>query len=370
MKNTSPDTTTDKKLEGKLPIRGKYATDIAKKIIHGPYEGVRQKIAQLFIEEGQHPKQIVESLNGTIVWPKRTNILTRTKRVREVLRFVLDPSTRISLQRERARINLHKQSDKAAVGRNKWMQREEMVVWSDDEIEYFLKLMKWKEMWRTETRLNHEKLAAEMNRYCGKGCFKMKVCMDALLRFKHVKKMSIPTFADASDIFDRELKEDVLDAKKEGPIQGPNPEMIHEAKEPKNQTPEQILARKIAQKLMISGHRYFAPAAAYIVVGDWNAAANILLLNLQKPKRIERWTPVQHEFFALVLMGTGKHQYIQLAEKHLELGKRVAIDGKGGDGLFDEFALPAQTSAEVLSGKEGQTNGRYAGKSRHAEMRH
>lgn len=167
---------------GSIEFRAmRFGNSVAEHILANRPELVEQ-ITVLF-RQGLKSHEIGIRLNGSMELPDDITDATRGAIVRRVLRVMVPDEDRRAAAKRHYRENLLANRDVTAQGRDEWMQRNGMVVWSDDEDAFFWELTRDPAMLRPARpgkaqRMNHEAIAAAMNRQFNTTVFIAKVCRD------------------------------------------------------------------------------------------------------------------------------------------------------------------------------------------------
>jgi len=132
-------------------------------IVTGPREEVRTRLRELFLE-GKTSFEIAEAMNGTLLTRNDVGVEVKASVIRAALLSLTTRDERKAMNSKkhskRQRSN-HASQDR---GRNRWMREQGMHVWTPAQQAFFEELIKDPAMRRSETRLNHEKIARALRR--------------------------------------------------------------------------------------------------------------------------------------------------------------------------------------------------------------
>lgn len=329
-------------------------------VIDGPHQTIRNRLRHLFLVENLAPKDIAPQMDDMLLWPEGTMLSTKIQLVRRMIKAIVPDDERKPIQNARKFV-----SDDTLTARREWMEKEGMLVWSDDEAAYFLKLMRWKKMWRFRGRCNHELIAAEMNKYSGSTRFESKKTMQHLLNLRHKTDTPVPTFEEATDDFTPEVRP-VAAMPSAEPIVYVEPAkpVSREIERRKGESLQSAAARDLAKRLNRYASGAFGEAAALADGERWAEALVILDALADDYATMSAWRPVQHEFYALVLLCVSEQQRAK-AGKHLEFARRGMAEGD--DSFSNVMTLPPEVAAALTD--EASDDGDRSHPRRHVPSR-
>jgi hypothetical protein len=341
------------------------AAKLTEAVINGPHLAIRQRIVHLFAVEKKRTSEVLAAMSEMLLWPQGLAESTKQQQMSRMIRGIVDDTSRKLVHSGHKEISTETRN-----GRMEWMEGEDMLIWSDDEAAYFLRLMTWKRMWRFAGRCNHERIAGEMNAYTSSTRFTKEKCMQRLLNVRHKTDTPIPTFEQATDDFVSMVRPVVTEPENTAPmtLSFPTPPVTRQIERRPGEPLHVAAARDVATRLAILATGEFATAVALAADEDWKGAHAILSRLVADRQTLQHWQPVQHELYALVLLSIDTGANRALAGKHLEFARRYIAEGT--DVFSNMMMLPLEVAAHLTEeAADDGDNGRYERGRAHPRLR-